>query len=179
MEKYYFTFGSWKRFPYQNTYLIIIASGFDDAVSSFRERYPDIHKGCLNCSFWYDSNQWKTVGESYKGMKPAEIIWTETCFGNKPSGYDDLFIFVSESKQIIRIAEGTGDNLLPEDINNGFIDYIYYEQYELSDNMPVVDGGQVMLKEMFRKKYRCTADCIPEILGMAYGNNMMDCTILS
>ena len=49
-------------------------------------------------------------------------------------------------KQIVRIAEGTGDNLLPEDQDQGYVDYIYYEQYELSQDMPEVDGGQVMLE---------------------------------
>lgn len=82
------------------------------------------------------------------------------CFGKKPEGYDDLFVFVPEMKQIIRIAEGSGDNLLPEDIEDGYVDYIYYEQYELSNNMPEVDGGQILMEEMFRDKYECTADCI-------------------
>ena len=47
------------------------------------------------------------------------------------SRYADLYIFIPVMKQIIRIAEGTGDNLLPEDIEEGYVDYIYYEQYEL------------------------------------------------
>ena len=38
--------------------------------------------------------------------------------------YEDLYIFVPAMKQIIRIAEGTGDNLLPEDIEEGYVDYI-------------------------------------------------------
>ena len=38
--------------------------------------------------------------------------------------YDDLYIFVPVMKQIVRIAEGTGDNLLPEDIEEGYVDYI-------------------------------------------------------
>ena len=66
-----------------------------------------------------------------------------------------MFIFVPEMKQIVRIAEGTGDNLLPEDQDQGYVDYIYYEQYELSQDMPEVDGGQVMLEKMVRDQYRC------------------------
>lgn len=33
--------------------------------------------------------------------------------------YDDLFIFVPGTGEIIMIAEGTGDNLLKEDIEEG------------------------------------------------------------
>lgn len=37
MEKFYFTFGSWEKFPYKNTYLIVVASGYKDAVDGFRK----------------------------------------------------------------------------------------------------------------------------------------------
>ena len=32
--------------------------------------------------------------------------------GKRPEGYDDIFVFVPEMRQIIRIAEGNGSNLL-------------------------------------------------------------------
>lgn len=178
MEKYYFTFGSWEKFPYQNTYLMVVASSYGDAVRGFREKHPDINPGCMNCSDCYSQKQWDDVGYHYSGKRPAEVIWTETCFGKKPEGYDDLFIFVPEMKQIVRIAEGTGDNLLPEDQDQGYVDYIYYEQYELSHDVPEVDGGQIMLEEMLRDKYKCIADCIQDVLSMAYGSYMVDCMIL-
>lgn len=178
MEKYYFTFGSWEKFPYKNTYLVVVASGFDDAVTAFRKKYPDVSHNCLNCSFWYNEEKWEKVKGDYAEQSPAEVIWTESCFGKKPEGYDDLFVFVPEMKQIIRIAEGSGDNLLPEDIEDGYVDYIYYEQYELSTDMPEVDGGQILLEEMLRDKYKCMADCIQDVLSMAYGSYMVDCMIL-
>ena len=102
-----------------------------------------------------------------------------TCSGKEPQGYGELFMFVSEMGQIVRIAEGTGDNLLREDEEDGYVDYIYYEQHGLSDGMPVVDGGQVLLKGMFRELFRCTADCIPRVLDMAYGTDTLVCTILA
>lgn len=117
--------------------------------------------------------------KNYSNRSPTEVVWTETCFGKKPEGYDDLFIFVPEERQIIRIAEGTGDNLLPEDQNQGYVDYIYYEQYEISQDMPEVDGGQILLKKRLREQYQCIAECIQEILNMAYGSYMVDWTILA
>ena len=178
MERYYFTFGRWDRFPYQNTYLIVVASSLGDAVKGFREKHPDIDHGCMNHSDFYDEKQWEEAGKSYADHSPAEIIWTETCFGKKPEGYDDLFIYVPEKRQIVRIAEGTGDNLLPEDTENGYVDYIYYEQYGLGIDVPEVDGGQILLEEMLRDKYRCMADCIRDVLDMAYGSCMVGCMIL-
>ena len=179
MEKYYFTFGSWEKFPYQNTYLVVVASSYGDAVRGFREKHPDVNPDCMNCSDCYSEKQWERVGKNYANQSPAEVIWTETCFGKKPEGYDDLFIFVPEMKQIVRIAEGTGDNLLPEDQDQGYEDYIYYEQYELSQDMPEVDGGQMMLEKMVRDQYRCMADSIQDVLSMAYGSYMYDCMILA
>ena len=102
-----------------------------------------------------------------------------TCPGTRPQGYGELFVFVPEMGQIVRIAEGTGDNLLREDEEDGYVDYIYYEQHGLSDGMPVVDGGMVLLKGMFRELFRCTADCIPRVLDMAYGTDTLGCTILA
>ena len=68
--------------------------------------------------------------------------------------YEDVFIYVPSVGQILRIAEGNGMNLLEEDEAEGYVDYIYYDQYRLSVGIPECDGGQVMLTEMFREKFR-------------------------
>lgn len=179
MEKYYFTFGSDSKFPYQNAYLIVVASSYEEAVKGFREKYPDVNPDCMNCSDCYGENEWKKVGKVYADRCPSEIIWTETCYGNKPEGYNDLYVYVPKKKQIIRMTEGTGDNLLREDIDEGYVDYIYYEQYELDGGITEIDGGMVLLKEMFMDKYRCTADCIPDVLDMAYDDCTTECMILA
>ena len=178
MEKYYFTFGSSNKFPFQNTYLMVVASSYGDAVRGFREKHPDVDPGYMNCSDCYSEEQWADAGKDYPDCSPAEIIWTETCFGKKPDGYGDLFIYVPEMRQIIYIAEGTGDNLLREDVKEGYVDYIYYEQYELGINMPGAGGGQILLKRPLRDEYQCMADCISDVLDMAYGCNTVNCMIL-
>lgn len=45
--------------------------------------------------------------------------------------FNDIFIYVQAMKQIIRIAEGSGDNLTDDDISKGYIDYIYYDVYNV------------------------------------------------
>ena len=83
--------------------------------------------------------------------------------------YDDIFIFVPGKRQVVHISEGSGDNLLQEDIENGYVDYIYYDQYELGADVTEMDGGQILLEEMLKDKYRCMEECIPDVLEMAYG----------
>lgn len=92
--------------------------------------------------------------------------------------FDTVFIYVPDFKQIIRISEGTGDNLLDEDIEAGYVDYIYYDQYSREIDLPEVDGGQVMLTELFRDKFSCTKDAIPNVLDMAYGNENIKYIVL-
>lgn len=92
--------------------------------------------------------------------------------------YDDLFIFVPSMSQIIRISEGNGTNLQEEDIQNGYVDYIYYDQHEMSMDFPEVDGGQVMLKKSFRERFNFMEECVPYVLDMAYGNDELDYIVL-
>lgn len=92
--------------------------------------------------------------------------------------FDSIYIYVPEENQVIMIAEGSGDNLFDEDIERGYVDYIYYEQYELPDNieedMRELDGGMVMLTEAFQEKYESTEACVPDVLDMAFGQPALD-----
>ena len=92
--------------------------------------------------------------------------------------FNTIHIFVPGAKQIVRISEGTGDNLLDEDIKEGYVDYIYYEQFELGPDIREVDGGMVMLTELFREKFTCTKDAIPSVLDMAYGDESLKYIVL-
>lgn len=92
--------------------------------------------------------------------------------------YNTIHIYVPEAKQIVRVSEGSGDNLLSEDIDTGYVDYIYYEQYELGPDIREVDGGMVMLTELFQEKFTCTKDAIPSVLDMAYGQESLPYIVL-
>ena len=63
------------------------------------------------------------------------------------------FYAQADDGHIFHICEGTGDNLLQEDIDNGCIDYIYYEIYEsLKDAVEQneYDGGMVLLEKYYQ-----------------------------
>lgn len=92
--------------------------------------------------------------------------------------FDDVYIYVPSEQQIIRIAEGSGDNLTDEDMDAGYVDYIYYEQYSREAGFPEVDGGMIMLTELFQEKYDSTAECVSAVLDMAFGDVTMDYVIL-
>ena len=92
--------------------------------------------------------------------------------------FDTIFIYVPSMKQIVRISEGSGDNLLDEDIEAGYVDYIYYEQHRVEIDFPELDSGQIMLAEPFRSKYKSTKECIPAVLDMAFGDETIEYILL-
>lgn len=92
--------------------------------------------------------------------------------------FEPIHIYVSSKKQIIRIAEGSGDNLTDDDIEHGYVDYIYYEIHQLEQELPEVDGGMIMLTELFQEKYKSTKECIPAILDMTYSDESINYIIL-
>lgn len=78
MERVYFTFGSWEKYPHQNTYMIVEAECFNAGIAEFRKKYPDVHENCLNCADYYNESQWKErVCQYYKDKEPAEILRTK------------------------------------------------------------------------------------------------------
>lgn len=92
--------------------------------------------------------------------------------------YNDIFIYVQTKKQIIRIDEGSGDNLTDDDIDQGYVDYIYYEVYNVQQDFPEIDGGMIMLKELFQEKFKSTKEAIPAVLDMAYGDESIEYIVL-
>ncbi len=70
-KKFYFMFGSDPGFPYQNTFIIVMADTEKEAVEKFRAKFPDRHEGLVNCAFWYSEEEWQN--EAGYG-EPAEVI---------------------------------------------------------------------------------------------------------
>ena len=92
--------------------------------------------------------------------------------------FNDIFIYVPTMRQIIRIDEGSGDNLTDDDIAQGYVDYIYYEVYNVQQDLPEVDGGIIMLTEWFQEKFESTKEAIPAVLDMAYGDESIGYVVL-
>lgn len=82
--------------------------------------------------------------------------------------FHDVHIYVPSENQIIRIAEGTGDNLLPEDEERGYVDYIYYDVHALRTDYPNIDGGMIMRTALIRDEFESMEDCIPIVLEFIF-----------
>ena len=75
------------------------------------------------------------------------------------------------SKEIgfIRINEGNGTNLWPEDEEQGYVDYIMldfldYDGYELAET----DGTQVMMSEMYQEKFKNAREVIKYLIDCSW-----------
>lgn len=68
---------------------------------------------------------------------------------------NNIMIFIPEIKVFLRAKEGDGTNLWDKDIENGNVDYVIIDTYELDDEDLVgLDGGMMMLTESFTEKYK-------------------------
>ena len=102
MKRYYFTFGSWEKFPYKNTYLVVVASNFDDATAAFREKYPDM-LFMADCSTFEDALRAQTLGFDLAGTTLCGYT-RETAGTQIPCC--DLLRKMTEELTIPVIAEG-------------------------------------------------------------------------
>ena len=84
--------------------------------------------------------------------------------------FDDVFFYVPGAGQIVHISEGAGTNLTDEDIRDGYVDYLDYSQYDLSDGIQEADGGMLLSGEYVRKRYTQLADSIRDVLDLVYGS---------
>ncbi|MDL2294668.1 hypothetical protein LJC60_08610 [Ruminococcaceae bacterium OttesenSCG-928-D13] len=71
MQKYYYTFGSDERFPYQGGWVEVQATSFTEAHAKYRSRFPDILPRCLNCSDYYDESRFEATGMLATGNRGA------------------------------------------------------------------------------------------------------------
>lgn len=77
-NRYFFTFGSSDKFPFNNGYLIVKAENIRQAVSLFRAYFPDRTDGVVNCSDYYTEADWdNNVKKYYMGSKPKAIITSD------------------------------------------------------------------------------------------------------
>lgn len=81
----------------------------------------------------------------------------------------DAVAYIPELNRILRVAEGTGGNLLPEEVDEGYVDYIYYDIYEPAYGFPEVDGGMITKKELLVNIYEGMEDAIPEVIEFHWG----------
>ncbi len=68
---FYFTFGRGEEYPFQEGYIIIMASSKEKAEDRFRKEYGEEGK---NYSFAFTQAEWDKISQRYRDMEP-EMIW--------------------------------------------------------------------------------------------------------
>lgn len=83
-----------------------------------------------------------------------------------------MMVYIPERGEFLMACEGTGDNLLQEDIDEGYVDYIYIETYIWDGNEFIeYDGGQQLLSELYQNKYKDDDETmIRDAMEFMYGN---------
>ena len=82
-------------------------------------------------------------------------------------------IYISYNGKVLFIAEGTGDNLLPEDEAEGYVDYFNLEVYnenpdtDLEDYDDTIGGGFMMRKKYIAEEFygRTVDEVITEVFA--------------
>lgn len=183
MKAMYFTFGTDEKFPYGiQDYVMVIGIDNHDCFCAFKQKFPHPDTPSqLNCADYYDPKQWEGIApQYYDGVLPKAVVISNLAYGKKQDGYGSIWMFVPAKAQIVFMQEGSGDNLLQEDRDNGYVDYIDCTAYALDANGMVdeVDGGQLMTEYLIREKYTRLADAIPAVLDFLYDDMFMDAVIL-
>ena len=99
----------------------------------------------------------------------------ENLLSKKYRGED---IFVAYGDYVLLIAEGTGDNLLPEDESEGFVDYFNLEVYkreefnEKDSRAREIGGGFMMREHLIADEFY--GKTVKEIVDMVVENSGED-----
>lgn len=79
---------------------------------------------------------------------------------DKRSIWNGEDIYLAYGDKVLLIAEGTGDNLLDEDAEQGYVDYFNLEVYEAAKfgfnkigNLDTIGGGFMMRNMMIRDEF--------------------------
>ena len=110
--------------------------------------------------------------EPDEGMAPVWTGWSKAALGALPAGFGDLYLYVPDRNQLVYVSEGTGDNLLPEDADEGFVDYVNYQLYDLDGGIGETDGGMVMFRHLVQDRFDCLGEAVPDVLKEAYGDSL-------
>lgn len=87
-----------------------------------------------------------------------------------------MLIYVKEEDVLIAAQEGTGDNLLDEDIAEGYVDYFMVNVYTRDGyEMKEVDGAQIMTKKLI---FDMEAEERIETIGKFFGFEINDFIVL-
>lgn len=84
----------------------------------------------------------------------------------------EILVYIPGEGIFLHVAEGTGDNLDSDDIEEGFVDYYVWSTFHMSAALELteVDGGMCLMRDMcadaFTDAEAMLQDCMSEWLGI-------------
>ncbi len=168
--------------------LAIVIDIFEDFLEEKGIRIPNSER---DSQYGDGENGANIYGEDFDNLMDKLQELFKSCGINVPNVYDnevtspepvtDLVIYIPAYDDIICIDEGTGDNLLKEDVEEGIVDYLQYYVYDAEDigTIDSEDGGMLTSKEYIRDKYKSMRDAVPEVLRMVYDNDQLTWVVIS
>lgn len=81
-----------------------------------------------------------------------------------------IILIWSKETGFVRVTEGSGDNLLNEDLIEGYVDYINIDGLEFNgfdcfdDSDDVIEGGMAMMRRMYQEQFRKAKDVIDYLI---------------
>ena len=164
----YFTFGTDERYPYGiHDYVIVIGKDTHDCIETFRKKHPDRPgSDAYNAADSYTKEQWNEIKDQYyNGVKPVEILVSDTVYGEKPASYEPIWFFVPKMSRLICIQDGSDSK-------------IWCTSYHLGYNIAKDTETWLPVTDVMAQYYDCLADMIPDVLGTLYDDMFMEVQIL-
>lgn len=75
----------------------------------------------------------------------------------RENNIDGIFLYNPEEKTLMTIYEGTGENLFPEDEENGYVDYWMVDVFSKNGNE---DGAQIMCETLIRESNQTIGEIV-------------------
>lgn len=90
-----------------------------------------------------------------------------------------ILIAPKDYEVLIGINEGTGDNLLKEDIEEGYVDYLNYYVYTVEDGViEEDDGGMIMYKKPLTEIHESMKCFVPDVLRDVFDDEYLEYEII-
>lgn len=88
----------------------------------------------------------------------------------------EMTLYIPPKKEFLFISEGTGDNLLPEDMREGYVDYVNIDRYvftgDIDSPFVEVDGGMMLLKKPYQDSFNDDDDLARQCIEYMYDKDI-------
>lgn len=77
----------------------------------------------------------------------------------------------TETFGYFNLSEGSGENMLDSDYDNGYVDYIYFTEYDTFKDLEECnsrDGGMILLKHYYQDMFNSPDDVVKYVIDTGF-----------